>query len=227
MFPFAFRVADGANYGRRSRAGRCCGSKGNSLGLIGTAKGRFGSQTPTDEELETAEGEVKGPVSELNRSHCPSMEIGRPARLALVVGGRRRDGPRLIEAGTSRTPREGRRSRHELDTSMPGCNLPLAAHLGHHLLDSRNTGQRECTRLIMSGRVAARGTNQKHRGRYPEPCSPDLRRTCARLCHLASGELEQMQSLLGHPSVQTTERYLGCKQKLRHAVNDNLGLEDW
>jgi hypothetical protein len=27
-------------------------------------------------------------------------------------------------------------------------------------------------------------------------------------------------------SVQTTERYLGCKQKLRHAVNDNLGLED-
>lgn len=24
--------------------------------------------------------------------------------------------------------------------------------------------------------------------------------------------------------VQTTERYLGCKQKLRHAVNDNLGI---
>jgi hypothetical protein len=32
--------------------------------------------------------------------------------------------------------------------------------------------------------------------------------------------------LLGHASVQTTEHYLGCKQKLRHAVNDNLGLED-
>ena len=27
-------------------------------------------------------------------------------------------------------------------------------------------------------------------------------------------------------SVQTTERYLGCKQKFRHAVNDNLGVED-
>jgi len=27
-------------------------------------------------------------------------------------------------------------------------------------------------------------------------------------------------------TVQTTERYLGCKQKLRHAVNDNLRLED-
>jgi site-specific recombinase XerD len=53
-----------------------------------------------------------------------------------------------------------------------------------------------------------------------------LRRTCARLCHLAGGELEQIQFLLGHASVQTTERYLGCKQKLDHAGNDNLGLED-
>ena len=54
----------------------------------------------------------------------------------------------------------------------------------------------------------------------------DLRRTCARLCHLAGGELEQIQFLLGHASVQTTERYLGCKQKLRQAVNDTMGLED-
>src|ERR1035437_2802685 len=53
----------------------------------------------------------------------------------------------------------------------------------------------------------------------------DLRRTCARLCHLAGGELEQIQFLMGHASVQTTERYLGCKQKLSQAVNDNLGLE--
>lgn len=54
----------------------------------------------------------------------------------------------------------------------------------------------------------------------------DLRRTCARLCHLAGGELEQIQFLLGHASVQTTERYLGCKQKLRHGVSDAIGLED-
>jgi integrase len=54
----------------------------------------------------------------------------------------------------------------------------------------------------------------------------DLRRTCARLCHLAGGELEQIQFLLGHASVETTERYLGCKQRLSHAVNDDLGLED-
>ncbi len=53
----------------------------------------------------------------------------------------------------------------------------------------------------------------------------DLRRTCARLCHQAGGELDQIQFLLGHVSIQTTERYLGCKQKLRVAVNDTLGLE--
>ena len=33
----------------------------------------------------------------------------------------------------------------------------------------------------------------------------DLRRSCARLCHSAGGELEQIQFLLGHVSVQTTE----------------------
>lgn len=53
----------------------------------------------------------------------------------------------------------------------------------------------------------------------------DLRRTCARLCHLARGELDQIQFLLGHVSIQTTERYLGCKQKLRVAVDDTLGIE--
>ncbi len=37
----------------------------------------------------------------------------------------------------------------------------------------------------------------------------DLRRTCARLCRVSGGDLEQIQLLLGHASVQTTERYLG------------------
>jgi site-specific recombinase XerD len=53
----------------------------------------------------------------------------------------------------------------------------------------------------------------------------DLRRTCARLCHASGGELEQIQFLLGHVSVQTTERYLGCKQRIRAAVNDRIGIE--
>ncbi|MFZ0582681.1 MAG: site-specific integrase [Candidatus Acidiferrales bacterium] len=53
----------------------------------------------------------------------------------------------------------------------------------------------------------------------------DLRRSCARLCHASGGELEQIQFLLGHVSVQTTERYLGCKQRFREAVNDKIGIE--
>jgi len=53
----------------------------------------------------------------------------------------------------------------------------------------------------------------------------DLRRSCARLCHVAGGELEQIQFLLGHVSVQTTEKYLGCKQRFRGAVNDQIGIE--
>jgi integrase len=50
----------------------------------------------------------------------------------------------------------------------------------------------------------------------------DLRRTCAKLCHSAGGELEQIQFLLGHCSVLTTERYLGCKQNLGSPVNDRF-----
>jgi integrase len=52
----------------------------------------------------------------------------------------------------------------------------------------------------------------------------DLRRTCAKLCRAAGGELEQIQLLLGHASVQTTERYLGTRQDLVHAPNDGIKL---
>ncbi len=51
------------------------------------------------------------------------------------------------------------------------------------------------------------------------------RRSCARLCQSAGGELEQIQLLLGHVSVQTAERYLGSKQRIRAAVNDRIGIE--
>jgi site-specific recombinase XerD len=37
--------------------------------------------------------------------------------------------------------------------------------------------------------------------------------------------LEQIQMLLGHSSVQTTERYLGTKQDLAHAPNDGIKLK--
>ena len=36
--------------------------------------------------------------------------------------------------------------------------------------------------------------------------------------------MEQIQFLLGHVSVQTAERYLGCKQRIRSAVNDRIGI---
>jgi site-specific recombinase XerD len=52
----------------------------------------------------------------------------------------------------------------------------------------------------------------------------DLRRSCAKLCRAAGGELEQIQMLLGHASIQTTERYLGTKQDLVHAPNDGIRL---
>ncbi len=52
----------------------------------------------------------------------------------------------------------------------------------------------------------------------------DCRRTAAKLCRAAGGELEQIQLLLGHASVQTTERYLGAKQDLVHAPNDGIKL---
>ena len=51
-----------------------------------------------------------------------------------------------------------------------------------------------------------------------------LRRTCAKLCHVNGGELEQIQVLLGHVSVLNIERYLGCKQNLEKPVNGRFGL---
>ena len=86
-----------------------------------------------------------------------------------------------------------------------------------------------------TGSVWGRGINEKvvwsmvrecaSKARLDRLAPHDLRRTCARLCHEAGDELEQIQFLLGHISVQTTERYLGCKQRLREAVNDKIGLE--
>jgi len=49
----------------------------------------------------------------------------------------------------------------------------------------------------------------------------DLRRSCARLCRAAGGELEQIQFLLGHVSVRTTERYLEGWSTMRSESSGN------
>ena len=53
----------------------------------------------------------------------------------------------------------------------------------------------------------------------------DMRRTCAKWCRESGGDLEQIQFLLGHASIHSTERYLGSRQNLKEAVNDRLGLD--
>ena len=58
----------------------------------------------------------------------------------------------------------------------------------------------------------------------PKLAPHDLRRTCAKLCRASGGDLEQIQLLLGHASIATTERYLGVRLDLTNAVNDDLGL---
>ncbi len=50
----------------------------------------------------------------------------------------------------------------------------------------------------------------------------DLRRTCAKLCRKSGWDLEQIQFLLGHSSIQTTEKYLGGEQDIVNAVNDRI-----
>ena len=90
-------------------------------------------------------------------------------------------------------------------------------------------------RVSRTGRVLGDGISEKaiwHVVRssaskvgVPALAPHDLRRTCARLCRSAGGELDQIQLLLGHVSIQTTEQYLGSRQRIRSAVNDRIGIE--
>jgi integrase len=52
----------------------------------------------------------------------------------------------------------------------------------------------------------------------------DLRRSSAKFCRKAGGDIEQIQSLLGHEDISTTVLYLGTKQEIRQAVNDRIAL---
>ena len=65
--------------------------------------------------------------------------------------------------------------------------------------------------------AAAAGVARNRAPRF----AADAARSCA---GPPAASLEQIQLLLGHASVQTTERYLGTKQDLVHAPNDGIKL---
>jgi site-specific recombinase XerD len=103
----------------------------------------------------------------------------------------------------------------ELDLSKPGGRLfrPISKAgkiTGPYIRDEKGIWQL----VVQYARQTSLGKLSPH----------DLRRTCAKLCRKAGGDLEQIQLLLGHASIQTTERYLGTVQNLATAVNDDLGL---
>jgi integrase len=109
--------------------------------------------------------------------------------------------------------------------------LELAAWLSSASID-RGKVFRRVSRM---GRVFGDGISEKaiwhvvkcsaSKAGIPALAPHDLRRTCARLCRSAGGELDQIQLLLGHVSIQTTEQYLGSRQRIRSAINDRIGIE--
>ncbi len=56
------------------------------------------------------------------------------------------------------------------------------------------------------------------------PAPDALRRNCASFCHAAGGEPKQIQFLPGNVSAQTSGRYLACKQRIRYAARDCIGI---
>jgi site-specific recombinase XerD len=110
----------------------------------------------------------------------------------------------------------------------------VKAALDQWIVAAKVTEGRIFRRVARMGKVWGKGISQNvvwyvikgccERAGLEHIAPHDLRRTCAKLCHTSGGELEQIQFLLGHASVQTTERYLGCKQNLGHPVNDLFDL---
>ena len=110
----------------------------------------------------------------------------------------------------------------------------VKAALDQWIMAAKVTEGRIFRRVARAGKVWGKGISQNvvwyvvkgccERAGLEHIAPHDLRRTCAKLCHTSGGELEQIQFLLGHASVQTTERYLGCKQNLGHPVNDLFDL---
>jgi integrase len=71
----------------------------------------------------------------------------------------------------------------------------------------------------------ARGQVCRFESRNPCTCTARFETNLRSLCRSVGGELDQIQLLLGHVSIQTTEQYLGSRQRIRSAVNDRIGIE--
>ena len=174
--------------------------------------------------------------------NCPDQSTLKGKRdravLALLVGCGLRRGEAVALTLEHIQQRDGRwvivdlRGKHGRVRTIPvPAWVKLAVDLWLRL--QRSPRDACCARLTATARSPARLYLRR-------PCSPwsrsygkelglkiqphDLRRTCAKLCRSGGGELEQIQLLLGHASITTTERYLGSKQDLVHAPNDRMGL---
>jgi integrase len=124
------------------------------------------------------------------------------------------------------------KARHIRTVPVPDwVYLELAAWLSSASIDRGKVFRR----ISRMDRVLGDGISEKaiwhvvkcsaSKAGIPALAPHDLRRTCARLCRSAGGELDQIQLLLGHVSIQTTEQYLGSRQRIRSAINDQIGIE--
>lgn len=144
------------------------------------------------------------------RTHlCPRST----ARWAMVHRGPTREarpGPDHPDAdvGQSRDRRVDIDDRVERGIDIPG----------------RESGRQDAIRRSERKGCVAAPQRYATKAGVPGIAPHDLRRTCAKLCRASGGELEQIQLLLGHASVHTTERYLGTKQDLVHAPNHGIKL---
>lgn len=114
--------------------------------------------------------------------------------------------------------RSGRQGFSRLDRPSP--TLDCAA-LRTWMTEAKITDGQIFRAINKAGRIARHGfspkviwgvVKQACKACDPGNVAPhDLRRTCARLCHERGGELEQIQFLLGHESVQDYRALFGMQ----------------